>query len=371
MPTRKMGCGDLRITRALVTGGVGFVGSHIVEALNRRGVAVTVLDNLDQRVHGEKTHSLPSGVGLVEGDLLSQRVLGEALRIEPDVVFHEAALVGLGKGAVDAESYVSTNAIGTIRLMDAIARHVSKPPRFILASTMAIYGEGAYYCPGCEQPKEGTRRPEDLANQDWEPRCSDCGQILEARPVTEDQPPRPRSIYAISKLSQELLCMALGREYDLPVVSLRYHNIYGPRMPRNTPYAGVASIFKSRLLEGAPLTIYEDGKQLRDFIHVDDIVQANLLAAEAPEDKVAFEAFNVGTGRPHQISDFALEMIKSLNSHVKPEYPGLFRLGDVRHVFASIAKIRRLGFTPQVTFEDGVSRFALEPIRAASKAAFS
>ena len=355
--------------RALVTGGAGFIGSHITEALLERGDQVCVIDNLDPRVHGIETPHFSHEVKFVHGDIMSPTSLNEALNDEVDVVFHEAAMVGLGRNAADAEFYVSTNVIGTARLMDALAKRFNHQPRFILASTMALYGEGAYECKVCSEPRNGLRKPEDLAKHDWEPHCNICGGELEPCHVTEEHHSRPSTIYAIAKLSQELLCLSLGRHFKIPVVALRYHNVYGPRMPRDTPYAGVASIFKSRLLAGLPPLVYEDGKQLRDFIHVEDIVQANLLVADAPEDAVAFEAFNVGTGQPHEISDFAREVAKALHSNLEPEFPGLFRLGDVRHIFASISKIRQLGFTPRISFEEGVSRFAQEPIRESPKEA--
>ena len=294
------------------------------------------------------------------------------LKKDVNVVFHEAAMVGLGKGGADAESYTSTNVMGTIRLMDAIAKRPNRlRPRVVLASTMAIYGEGAYVCGNCGKEREGSRKPGDLEKLKWDPFCVTCGEPLDPRPVTESQPPRPRSVYAITKLNQELMCMSLGREFKIPVVALRYHNVYGPRMPRDTPYAGVASIFKSRLLAGLRPILYEDGRQLRDFIHVDDIAQANLLAADAAEDIVAYEAFNVGTGHPHQIADFATELARSLAPGVPPESPGTFRLGDVRHIFADVSKIERLGFKARVTFEKGVSEFAHESPRAPPTVVFS
>jgi dTDP-L-rhamnose 4-epimerase len=353
--------------RALITGGAGFIGSHIVEALLARGDEVIILDNLDPRVHSQQIPTFSHRVRFVHGNILSSTVIQEALKDGVDTVFHEAAIVGLGKGAADAESYVSVNVIGTIRLMDMIAKQAYRRPRFILASTMAIYGEGAYECKSCGKSRNGRRKTEDLAKQNWESHCVDCGAGLEPLPVTENQPCRPSSIYAISKLNQELICVSLGRDYGIPVVALRYHNVYGPRMPRDTPYAGVASIFKSRLLAGKRPIIYEDGRQLRDFIHVEDITQANLLVADAPEEAVAFEAFNVGTGRPHQILDFALELAKSLAPGLEPEFPGLYRSGDVRHIFASISKIHQLGFSPRISFEEGVARFAAEPTRTSAR----
>ncbi len=357
--------------RALVTGGAGFVGSHIVDLLLARGDQISVLDNLDPRIHGDDDGTLSQQVRFVHGDLLSPASLHDALEGGADLVFHEAAMVGFGKGAVDAEPYVSTNVIGTIRLMEAIAKLCTRPPRFILASTMAIYGEGAYECKNCGPSKNTRRNAEDLEKHNWEPPCPKCGKSLEPRPVTEDHPPNPGNVYAISKLNQELLSMTLGRHYQIPVVALRYHNVYGPRMPRDTPYAGVASIFKSKLLAGHSPVIYEDGGQLRDFVHVEDVARANLLAADAPEDAVAFQAFNVGTGQPHHIVELALELAKSLGLDLQPEFPGLFRLGDVRHIFACTSRIEQIGFRPRISFEKGVERFALESTRSSPKVILS
>jgi dTDP-L-rhamnose 4-epimerase len=337
-----------------------------------RGDQVCVLDNLDPRVHGGEAPNFSEKVRFIHGDILSPSSVRDALRDQIDVVFHEAAMVGLGKGGADAEAYVTTNVIGTSRLIDAIAAKTSTiHPRIVLASTMAIYGEGAYSCRNCGEQREGERRYEDLVNLKWDPLCVKCGDKLDPRSVTENQPARPKSVYAITKLNQELMCMSLGRESRIPVVALRYHNVYGPRMPRDTPYAGVASIFKSRLIAGLPPIVYEDGRQLRDFIHVEDIVQANLIAADALEKDVAFEAFNVGTGRPHEIADFARELAKCLAPGIQPEFPGLFRPGDVRHIFANVSRIERLGFKPHISFEEGVSRFAQEPPRAPPKVVFS
>ena len=349
--------------QALVTGGAGFVGSHIADALVARGDSVTVLDNLDPRVHGNDPPSLPRKIDFVQGDISSPAALDKALAKPPTVVFHEAAMVGLGKGGADAEAYATTNLIGTVRLIDAINR-LQIRPRFILASTMALYGEGGYECEMCHSPREGQRKLEDLKKGLWEPYCDKCGSRLQPIPVNETQPSRPDSVYAITKLCQEQLCMSLGKQYDVPVIALRYHNIYGPRMPRDTPYAGVASIFKSQLLARKSPIVFEDGRQLRDFVHVYDIVQANLLAADGPLEEFAYQSFNVGTGTPHHILDFAKRLAEVLAPQIEPEFPGKFRFGDVRHVFASISKIRRLGFSPNVSFEEGVAEFAREPIRS-------
>ena len=356
--------------RALVTGGAGFIGSHIVDALLARGDHVRVIDNLDPKVHGGQIPPFSGDIEFIHGDLLSPPILRDALKEPFEAVFHEAAMVGLGKGGADAEAYITTNIIGTARLMHTIAEQQGRP-RMVLASTMAIYGEGAYVCKACGKQQPGTRYEADLRKGLWDPLCNCCKHNLDPRAVTEDHPPNPGTIYGISKLAQELLCMALGREADIPVVALRYHNVYGPRMPRDTPYAGVASIFKSRLISGLPPLVYEDGNQLRDFIHVDDIAQANLLVADAPDADVAFQAFNVGTGRPHKIVDFARELANTLAPTIQPQLPGSFRLGDARHIFANTSKIEQLGFKPRVAFEEGVSRFANEPTRTPPRVVFS
>jgi dTDP-L-rhamnose 4-epimerase len=356
--------------KVLVTGGAGFIGSHLVDALVRRGDTVVVVDSLDARVHGRSHPMIPTGVKFIRGDVCEEAVLREALRDKVDVVFHEAAMVGVGHGGSDAESYVANNIIGTAKLLHSITADSKQyRPRFVLASTMTIYGEGAFTCTVCRESRIARRKGDDLARSLWDPFCPVCGAKLTPQPSTESQPPSPGTVYAISKLGQELLAMSLGRESEIPVVALRYHNVYGPRMPRDTPYAGVASIFKSQLLAGLQPVVYEDGEQLRDFIHVDDIVQANILAANAAEEDVAFEAFNVGTGHPHRIIDFARELARNLAPGLEPELPGSFRLGDARHIFADVSKISHLGFKPRVSFEDGVSRFAREPIRASVMAA--
>ena len=358
--------------RALVTGGAGFIGSHIADTLLARGNYVRIIDSLEPKAHGDAAPTLSGDIDFIHGDILSPATLRDALREKVDVVFHDAAMVGLGKGGTDAEAYVATNIIGTSRLIHAIADQGNQtPPRVVLASTMSIYGEGAYMCKKCGKQRSGTRSPADLAKSKWDPTCPSCNQKLAPQPVTENQPTRPETIYAISKLGQELLCMSLGREANIPVTALRYHNVYGPRMPRDTPYAGVASLFKSRLLAGLPPLVYEDGKQLRDFIHVSDIANANLLVAEARQDDVAFKAFNVGTGRPHTIADFAKELAKNLAPAIQPRFPGSYRLGDARHIFADITKIEKLGFKPRVSFEVGVSQFAKEPTRAPPKVTLS
>jgi dTDP-L-rhamnose 4-epimerase len=351
--------------RALVTGGAGFVGSHVARALLARGDDVAILDSLDARVHGGAPE-LPPQARFVHGDVGDGAAVSRALGGGVDVVFHEAAMVGVGRGALDAEAYVSTNVVGTARLMSALARAPRPPERIVLASTVALYGEGAYECPSCGGVSPAPRRRADLDAGRWDVACARCGAGMAARALTEEHAARPATMYAISKLAQEQCALSLARDLDLPVVALRYHNVYGPGMPRGTPYAGVASFFKSRLLAGEPPVVHEDGAQLRDFVRVEDVARANLLAADAPLDRVAGEAFNVASGEPRSVLDFALALCAALRPDLKPSLPGTYRAGDARHVHASIGKARRvLSFEPRVGFAEGLRRFAREPTREA------
>lgn len=351
--------------RALVTGGAGFIGGHIVDALLASGHEVTVLDNLDPRVHPAGPAPVPEAATFVQGDILNDHDLDDALQSAPEVIFHEAAMVGLGRGALDAKDFMRVNVQGTIDLLQAVGRR-PKPPRVVLASTMALYGEGAYSCPTCNVSRSAQRHAVDLDAGRWEPRCKECDTDLVPFAVSESQPAVPDTMYAISKLAQEQVALNMARELHLEVVALRYHNVYGARMPRDTPYAGVAALFRSRVLAGHAPLVHEDGGQLRDFVHVEDIARANLLAATAPADQVTGQAFNVGTGNPRPIMDLAAALAEAAGTGEEPELSGTYRPGDVRHVFASIEKARRvLGYEPRVSFEDGVRRFLTDSARAA------
>lgn len=347
--------------RALITGGAGFIGRQIAEAWTRRGDEAVILDNLDPRVHGPGKPHIPEGARFIHGDILNTDTLRKALD-DVEVVFHEAAMVGLGHGARDAEDYETTNVIGTLRLIREIARR-DDPPRLVLASTMALYGEGAYECPTCNEPRNATRTQPQLEARRWDPECNTCGSPLMAVAVTEEHPGEPATVYAVSKLNQEHTARVVCKETGVPFVALRYHNVYGAHMPRDTPYAGVAALFKSRVLAGKPPLVHEDGTQLRDFIRVEDIAAANLLAAEAPLEDVDGEAFNIGTGRPQPIIELARELAKH-HKDLEVELSGTYRHGDARHVFADTTKAERvLGFKARVGFEEGVRRFLEEPAR--------
>jgi dTDP-L-rhamnose 4-epimerase len=344
----------------LVTGGAGFIGSHIVEQLLADGQPVRVLDALLPSAHRERPAMHPDAE-LIEGDVRDARVVAAALE-GVDRVCHQAAMVGLGVDILDMPDYVSHNDLGTAVLLAELARR-GFAGRVVLASSMVVYGEGRYRC-GVHGVVTPEPRPvEALAQGNFEVGCPLCAEPLTPEAVPETAPLEPRNVYAATKLHQEQLAFAFSRETGVPVTALRYHNVYGPRMPRDTPYAGVASIFRSALEAGQPAKVFEDGGQLRDFVHVRDVARANVLALTAATPVAG--AFNVASGEPRSILDMASALTAAYGSAPPPVVTGEFRLGDVRHVFASSELARaQLGFTAQERFEDGMAEFASAPLRA-------
>jgi dTDP-L-rhamnose 4-epimerase len=358
--------------RILVTGGAGFIGSHLVDALLRQGHQVRVFDNLEPQVHGplRAQGQWPSYCNLeaeyILGDVRDRDTLRQAMT-GVDIIFHEAAMVGVGQSMYQVDRYVDVNTRGTASLLDILANDEeirSQLRKLVVASSMSIYGEGKYECPlhGVVYPK---LRPEaQLAARDWELHCpvpdaSDngsgqtmCGLVLRPLPTDEDKPLHSTSIYAISKKDQEEMCLSIGRAYDIPTVALRYFNVYGSRQALSNPYTGVAAIFSGRLLNSKPPVIFEDGGQSRDFVHVSDIVQANLLAME--KDEANYGVFNVGSARVFTVLDVAEALINHLGVGVEPEIVQKFRAGDIRHCFSDISRIQALGYRPTVKFEDGL-----------------
>jgi dTDP-L-rhamnose 4-epimerase len=347
--------------RVLVTGGAGFIGSHIVDSLLDHGHDAVVLDSLSEAIHplGRGT-SMPAGVDVVVGDVRDRDAVLEALA-GVDVVCHQAAKVGLGKDIDDLPEYVSHNSLGTAVLLAALAeRHITC---LVLASSMVIYGEGGYTCVDHGPTYAPPRRLDDLDAGMFEPRCERCYQPLLMQTVRETAPADPRNVYAATKLSQEHLVASWVRETGGSAVALRYHNVYGPRMPRNTPYAGVASLFRSSLEQGSAPRVFEDGRQLRDFVHVTDVAAANVLAIESECD--GFDTFNVASGEPHTVGELAAA-IASIGGGPEPIITGQYRLGDVRHIVADGAKIAdSLGFKARVPWLSGIAEFAVAPLRGA------
>ncbi|TMK42652.1 MAG: NAD-dependent epimerase/dehydratase family protein [Actinobacteria bacterium] len=348
----------------LVTGGAGFVGSHVVDALLDAGHAVRCLDVLHPAAHAGAPPYLRSEAEWMAADLRDPQRATRAV-IGVDAVCHQAAMVGLGSDITDVSDYVDHNLMGTANLLRALAER-SFAGRLVLASSMVVYGEGRYRCPAHGELTPGPRRRVDLEAGRFDPPCPRCGRGLEPVAVTEDAATDPRNVYAATKLAQEHLCAAFAREReDVALTALRYHNVYGPRMPRDTPYAGVASIFRSDLEAGHPPQVFEDGAQLRDFVHVADVARANLIALARPEP--ARGVFNVASGRPRTVGDMAQTLARAFGTAARaPEITGRFRLGDVRHVFANADRgRRRLGFAARVSFEAGIAEFARAPLREA------
>ncbi|MEU2565422.1 NAD-dependent epimerase/dehydratase family protein [Streptomyces althioticus] len=328
--------------RVLVTGGAGFIGSHVVTALRTRGHEPVVFD----------VRTDPAA------DVRSPDAVRAALD-GVDAVCHQAAMVGLGTGFADAPEYVSRNDLGTAVLLTATADAGVR--RLVLAGSMVVYGEGRYECPEHGVVRPGPRAEEDLAAGRFEPPCPVCGAALAPGLVDEDAPTDPRNVYATTKLAQEHLAAAWARATGGSAVSLRYHNVYGPGMPRDTPYAGVASFFRSALARGEAPRVFEDGEQRRDFVHVRDVASANVAALEADPPAGALTAYNTGSGTPHTVGEMA-QALAEAHGGPSPVVTGDYRLGDVRHITADSTRLRTaLGWKPEVTFEEGMRQFADAP----------
>src|SRR5712691_10984557 len=343
--------------RVLITGGAGFVGSHLADALAQAGHEVILFDNLEPQVHGAGTTRPPyldAAHRLEHGDIRDPQALAPLVR-EADVVFHLAAMVGVGQSMYQVRRYTEVNVVGMATLLEVLATerrslHVRK---LLVASSMSIYGEGAYVCAACGPVAPRLRSVEQLADAEWEPHCPRCGAELRPVPTDEDKPLHPTSIYAINKRDHEEMALAFGRAYDLPAVALRFFNIYGSRQALTNPYTGVAAIFSGRMLAGQTPVIYADGLQQRDFVHVSDVVQACCLAMANPA--ADYQVFNVGTGRGISVLQVAELLAQELGWTGGFEILRKFRAGDIRHCFADISRIRTaLGYEPTYQFEDGI-----------------
>ena len=355
--------------RVLVTGGAGFVGSHIVEALLDGGAEVRVIDSLDPSVHGAAGQSpeLDGRAELLVGDLADAGWAAAAVA-GVDAVCHQAAKVGLGVDFGDVTGYVAGNDTATAVLLEALWRK-GFGGRLVLASSMVVYGEGVARCPVHGLLSPAPRLAADLDSGCFEPGCprSGCAERVGWVAVDESTPADPRNVYAATKLHQEHLCSLWGRAAGATVVALRYHNVYGPRMPRDTPYAGVASIFRSALASGRPAQVFEDGGQTRDFVHVCDVARANVLALTTD---VPSGAYNIASGTPHTVLDMATALTDAFGDGApRPVVRGGWRPGDVRHIVASPRRAEEaLGFTARIGFEEGMAEFARAPQRAVAVA---
>jgi dTDP-L-rhamnose 4-epimerase len=341
----------------LITGGAGFIGSHLADALLQRGHRVRVLDNLDPQVHGEgarRPDYLDSDVELITGDVRDAAAVEKALE-GIDAVFHFAAKVGVGQSMYAVDNYTDVNNRGTAVLLEALIKRPVES--LVVASSMSIYGEGLYRNAGGEITAGVERNLEQLKNREWEVMDASAN-VLTPVPTPESKPPCLASVYALSKFDQERLCLMLGRAYNIPTVALRFFNVYGTRQALSNPYTGVLAIFASRLLNNSAPLVNEDGQQRRDFVSVLDVAQACILAMEkAPA--VAGQAFNVGSGRNYTVLEVGRRLAEVLGKDLEPEITGKYRVGDIRHCFADISLTRELlGYEPKAMLEDSLIELA-------------
>lgn len=345
--------------RILITGGAGFIGSHLADELLRHGYRVRALDLLSPQVHGptgKRPDYLADEVELVVGDVCDRETVSRALA-GVDAVYHLAAAVGVGQSMYQIAKYTEINNLGTATLLEALSERRGDIQRLVVASSMSIYGEGLYRN-AVGQVVEGTSRLQpQLQAHEWEV-CDSDGQPLIPLPTPETKTPSLASVYALGKYDQERMCLMVGQAYGIPTAALRFFNVFGTRQALSNPYTGVLAIFASRLINDRPPVIYEDGRQLRDFVSVRDIAQACRLAMEVTE--AAGRVFNVGSGRSYSVLDVARKVARALGKeHIEPEISGKYRVGDIRHCFADISLAREvLGYEPTTTLDDGMAELA-------------
>lgn len=341
----------------LITGGAGFIGSHLADELLAHGYEVRVLDCLDPQVHGEgrrRPAYLDQHVELIVGDVCDKEAVQRALR-GVDGVFHFAAAVGVGQSMYEVAHYTRVNNLGTATLLEALIEHPVQ--RLVVASSMSLYGEGLYRGPGGDVRAPCDRTQDQLRRGEWEVKDAD-GSVLQPYPTPETKTPAIASVYALSKYDQERMCLMIGRAYKIPTVAMRFFNAYGPRQALSNPYTGVLAIFAARFLNGNPPAIFEDGLQRRDFVSVHDVARACRLALETT--RADGEVFNVGSGQPQTVRDIAAKLARVMGKQdAQPEILGKYRVGDIRHCFADITKARNvLGYEPSVSLGEGMTELA-------------
>lgn len=340
--------------KILVTGGAGFIGSHLVDGLIEKGYEVRVLDNLYPQIHpnGKLPAYFNKKAQFIKGDVTERKDWIKALD-GVDAIFHLAAAVGVGQSMYEVEHYVKVNSLGTALLLDILANKKHTVKKMVVAASMSSYGEGTYRCSRCGLVRPPLRDEEQLKKKDFNVYCPNCKTKVSPVPTGEDFKQNCNSIYAIGKKNQEEMVLNIGTAYGIPAVALRYFNVYGTRQSLSNPYNGVVAIFMSRIKNNKSPIINEDGLQTRDFIHIKDVTAANIEALE--NDRANFEVFNVGSGRPTGINEIAKLLAKIYKSDVKADITQKTRKLDVRHCYADIRKIRKLvGWEPKMDLEDGL-----------------
>lgn len=343
------------MNKILITGGAGFIGSHLCDELIGKGYSVRVLDSLIAQVHGadaERPAYLHPDVELVVGDVRDKAAVLRALK-GVDAVYHFAARVGVGQSMYEVNEYTDVNNRGTAVLLEALIESPVK--RLIVASSMSIYGEGLYVSDNGDVVEDASRPLKQLKASDWELYYD--GQPLKPIATPESKKPSLASVYALSKYDQEVMSLICGKAYNIPTVALRFFNVYGTRQALSNPYTGVLAIFASRYLNNKAPLIFEDGEQKRDFVSVKDVAKACRLALEVEE--AAYEVFNIGSGNSYTVNEIASKLSKTMGVEVEQNVTGEYRVGDIRHCFGDISKAKRiLGFEPEVNFEDGLKELA-------------
>ena len=343
----------------LITGGSGFIGSRLCEKLFDQGNNVTVLDNLSEQIHGNGESFLFNKIKdkctFIKGDVRDKNDWAHAIKNQ-EIIIHLAAETGTGQSMYEVEKYTNVNVIGTSHMLEILANSNHNVKKIIVASSRSIYGEGKYNCKthGVQYPSK--RKEEDMKKGEFNPKCSMCNSSLNVLPTDEQSKIHPSSIYGINKQQQEQMVMLMGESLSIAPVAFRYQNVYGPGQSLSNPYTGILSIFSTRILNGNDLDIYEDGEETRDFVYIEDAVDATILGIEKEE--ANGNIFNVGSGVSTRVLDVANTLKRLYNSEINITISGKFRLGDIRHNFADLSKLKDiLGFTPKYNFERGITEF--------------
>ncbi len=348
--------------KVLITGGAGFIGSNLALKLKNKGYEVVVLDNLSEQIHGkdpEKSYTyslIKDKVKFIKGNVKDRTAWDEALTDDIDLVIHLAAETGTGQSMYEIEKYVDTNIKGTSILLDKIVNEKLNVKKLIVASSRAIYGEGKFRCTehGIVYPE--SRKDEDMKKGDFNVKCPICGKNVKMELTDEESKSHPTSVYGYTKKAQEELSILIGKSINLPVVAFRFQNVYGPGQSLKNPYTGILSIFSTQIKNGNDINIFEDGKETRDFVYIDDVTDAIILSID--NDNANYNVFNVGSNEKLDVLTIANTLKEKYNSNVNIKVSGNYRLGDIKDNQADLTKIHDLlGYVPKVNFKEGISNF--------------